>query len=181
MDPFYAECRAYGRIRDTLQKPRWGKHTVVPCYGFIYLQDHDREMLEKERGCVLEAEDENGDIIPSDLPVRAILKEFIPGEGSGVEKGIGRALQRIRLLNKQKIYNRDIRADNFKDGRLVDFGSSLTEPHAILDAMSEWEASGEREGDLVRFDQMIEQENLRTHIRAMPSVKFRMRLRNWES
>jgi hypothetical protein len=67
-----------------------------------------------------------------------------------------RILGKLVSMNKAGIYNMDIRIDNFRDGRLVDFGSSWTEPHALLDSLSYEAATESKLADRVMFDQMIE-------------------------
>jgi hypothetical protein len=64
--------------------------------------------------------------------VRALVKEFVPGDSGVNSKTARKILRDIRALNKLGIYIGDVRADNFKAGRLVDFGSSQTaKPHCI--------------------------------------------------
>ena len=88
----------------------------------------------------------------------------------------------IRWLKKLKMYNRDIRAGNFRNGQLVDFGSALTEPHCILSALDkkvEEEARDVRLEDLVMFDDMVAEEGIKTEVRAMPNLHYCQKLRSW--
>ncbi|KAI6767669.1 hypothetical protein HG530_005678 [Fusarium avenaceum] len=45
-DPFYAECRAYGRIRHAKKKGL--KAVAVPCHGFLFLRPQEQQALEKQ-------------------------------------------------------------------------------------------------------------------------------------
>ena len=81
-------------------------------------------------------------------------------------------------MNKLKIYNRDIRKDNFKDGKLVDFGSAWTEPHCFMHSADKEEPKETRLGNLVMLDNMIELEGINTDIRAMPNLGYCCKLRS---
>jgi hypothetical protein len=180
-DPFYAECRAYGRIKEAQEKGILKRQIVVPCHGYIFLKERDEQMLE-ERGVDLgrdALDDEFRQVAGEDDRARAIVKDFAP-EDTGVHaKNLRKILRGIRSLNKLGIYNRDIRAENFKNGRLVDFGSSWTEPHSILSSLDEVEARSTRVEDLVMFDDMVEEEEITTDIRAMPNLDYCKKLRSW--
>lgn len=46
-NPFYAECRAYGRIEDRrvdskAKTPRVRQQVAVKCYGYLFLEDRDK-------------------------------------------------------------------------------------------------------------------------------------------
>ncbi|KAL2678763.1 hypothetical protein Neosp_009514 [[Neocosmospora] mangrovei] len=45
-DPFYAECRAYGRIQEAIKKGYLKPKIVVPCHGFFFLQERDEKVLQ---------------------------------------------------------------------------------------------------------------------------------------
>ena len=57
-DPFYAECRAYGRIKDAQTRGTLQRQIAIPCHGFLFLKDHDKQLLE-ERGIDLEEDLDN--------------------------------------------------------------------------------------------------------------------------
>lgn len=78
-------------------------------------------------------------------------------------------LGRIRALNKMGVYNGDIRAANIKNGLLLDFGLARTDPHCIFhERLSESEVDGMKHEDLVKFDEMIEEEEIKTKVVALP-------------
>jgi hypothetical protein len=80
-------------------------------------------------------------------------------------------------LNHQGVYNGDIRLDNFKGGRLVDFGSSFTQPHSIVKAMSEETAKDLELMDLSQLEEMIEDEKIPVpqNFQVMPLLKMTLR------
>jgi hypothetical protein len=171
-DPFYAECRAYGRIKEAQEKGLLKRQIAVPCHGFLLLKQSDKSVLET-RGIDL------GIGTRGATEVRAIVKDVAP-EDTGVNaKTLGMILRDLRFLNKLKIYNRDVRAENFRGGKLVDFGSSWTEPHCILECFNRENARDARGEDLVMFDDMIEDEEIKTEVRATPNTDYCRKLRSW--
>jgi hypothetical protein len=182
-DPFYAECRAYSRIKEAQIKKNLKREIAIKCYGFLILKEQDRKLLQ-ERGVDLgithldrtlrEKTGESGQ-------VRAIVKDLAPPDSGVNPRNLKMILSDIRRLKKLKIYNRDIRAENFKGGKLVDFGSAVTEPHCILSAFDEIakeEARDTRSEDLVMFDDMVAEEEIETDVRAMPNLEYCQRLRS---
>lgn len=158
---------------------------AIPCHGFLILGKRDRKILE-ERGIDLSAEGSDQDSLDrakssANHEIRAIVKDLAP-PGSGLNsKTIRKVLKDIRLLNEEGIYNGDIRAENFRNGQLVDFGSAWTEPHRILEALdvrNPEESRDTRLQDLIMFDTMIEQEGIRTKIRAVPNFEYCEKLRS---
>ncbi|KAH8767190.1 kinetochore Sim4 complex subunit FTA2-domain-containing protein [Diaporthe sp. PMI_573] len=137
-DPFFAECRAYS-------------HKDMRMLEHIGL-DLRTEVLDAK---LRQALDRGG-------RVQAIMKDLAPSPTSINSRNVWVALSRVRKLNELQIYNRDIRADNFIGGKVVDFGSSWTEPHIILDALEPDDAEDSRLEDLVMFDDMIEEEKIKT-------------------
>ncbi|KAJ3574334.1 hypothetical protein NPX13_g4399 [Xylaria arbuscula] len=161
-DPFYAECRAYGRIEDG----RVDRHSRVP------------------RGLDLETDVIDDDVyeaLEGDTRVRAIVKHLDESPKSLHARNIGRAWTSVRLLKKSlKIYNMDIRADNFIGHRIVDFGSSWTEPHELLrylDKRGKIVAGHKRAIDTQHFDDMIEEEEIPTRLRVVPWSRHQLRSR----
>ncbi|KAK7209237.1 hypothetical protein V2G26_016415 [Clonostachys chloroleuca] len=178
-DPFYAECRAYGRIREATKKRPKISDAAIRCYGFLFLGDTDQRYLE-EKNCDLGLEKVNpayqrqtaGGIRP-----RAIVKSLASSDHGVTELNLRKTLDRIHTLNREKIYNMDIRLDNIRDGKLVDFGSSWTEPHILLDALDADAAYSYRTTDRVMFDEMLVEESIPNprNIVAMHSMTLRRR------
>lgn len=135
-----------------------------------------------EEGIDLE-EDCLPDQLSSSAPprIRAIVKDLASKDSGVNEKNLTRILRDIKRLNGFRIYNRDVRKDNFRDGRLVDFGSAWTEPHCFMtNSADQQEVLDTRWGDLVMFDDMVEMEGIKTTLRAMPSWKYLRKLRSYK-
>lgn len=91
---------------------------------------------------------------------RAIIKALASPKTGVCEKSLSKILSHIGRLNKQGILNQDIRKDNFREGRLVDFGSSWTAPHKLLDALHGVTLSERLLIDRSMFDQMVSDEEI---------------------
>lgn len=111
-------------------------------------------------------------------PVRAIVKELASQDSGVNSKNIGKILKNIKQLNKLEIYNRDIRRENFREGKLVDFGSAWTEPHCFMHSADTKEPGETRLMDLVMFDEMVDLEGIKTKIKAMPNWGYCKKLRS---
>ena len=184
-DPFFAECRAYGRIKEAQDRGILKREIAIPCLGYILLPDEHRRILE-ESGIDLQEDCLDGADTEPHTPeatnglrrVRAIVKE-LASQDSGVNtKSIGKILGDIKQLNELGIYHRDIRRHNFKDGKLVDFGSAWTEPHCFMHSADTEEPGETRLGDLVMFDNMVDLERIKTTVRAMPNSSYCKKLRS---
>jgi len=182
-DAFYAECRAYGRIKEEQEKGRLKRSIAIPCHGYLLLQEEDLQAL-RDRGVDLgedDIDDEARQLLGCGQHARAIVKDIASNDTGICAKNMRRVLADIRQLNQLKIYNKDIRSQNYRDGLLVDFGSSWTEPHRILDALDEvdkLEAAACRIEDLVNFDDMVEEEGIGTRVRALRNDDYCRKLRS---
>jgi hypothetical protein len=111
-----------------------------------------------------------------DLRARAIVKDLETGDSCLAKDNIGRAWRNVTLQNSLKIYNRDVRAENFMNRRIVDFGSSWTEPHIILDSVDDDEAREQRLSDYSKFDEMTEKAGIKTTLK-IPTSRHNLRPR----
>ncbi|RSL50251.1 hypothetical protein CEP54_012019 [Fusarium duplospermum] len=180
-DPFFAECRAYGRIEGATRRGKL-KGVAVPCHGYMFLKKADERIL-NDRGVDLGLDDVDIDFqqtVEGGCRPRAIVKDYVPGDTGVNKKSARKILRGIRDLNKLKIYNKDIRIDNFRNGQLVDFGSSWTEPHALMDALGAQDVSDHKVADLALFDEMIEEEEIETKVRGLPNPEYCSKLRSWD-
>ncbi|KFA72779.1 hypothetical protein S40288_06391 [Stachybotrys chartarum IBT 40288] len=161
-DPFYCECRAYGRIQEALEDGTIKSNPAVPCYGYLFLGAKEERILE-DSGVTLrddDSDDESQESTEDRAPIRAIVKRLArPISGVTVRRQ-GKILVNIQTLNGLKIYNRDVRAENIRDGLLVDFGSSLTEPNIFLDDYDEDDFQGLYLQDRGMFEDMLNEEKI---------------------
>lgn len=180
-DPFYAECRAYGRIHESLAKRPPLDRAAVPCHGFFFLKQKDYQALVDQNIDMDLGENQANSLYQlkaiGGFRPRAIVKDLASSESGVSEKTLARVLKRVIALNRHEIYNMDIRLDNFRDGKLVDFGSSWTEPHDLMNAQRPGVVNSCRTADRVMFDQMVMDEEIpnRKGVVAMHPMKLRSR------
>ncbi|KAJ2992099.1 hypothetical protein NUW58_g423 [Xylaria curta] len=180
-DPFYAECRAYGRIDELKKKGIIKEKTAADCYGFLRINSEDERKIAQMGVSLwdLPKEDEYRRKAEGS-PVRAIVKEYIEGTTIFGLRNCRRMLKNLRLLNEHGILLRDIKEDNYKAGVLIDFGSAWTEPHAIMDAVPREVAEDWRGADMQMFDDMLGDHGLHSRLRALPNIRYQKMLRSWK-
>ncbi|KAJ2996212.1 hypothetical protein NUW58_g1049 [Xylaria curta] len=181
-DPFYAECRAYGRIKQACDERRVTARIATRCHGYLFLTTEDMNFLERQEGidlCTSIIDENLRRALGGDLRARAIVKDLEIDTTRLQKKSIDQAWRNVSLLNSLGIYNQDIRTENFMNCRIVDFGSSWTEPHAILDKADKVDADEAREqrlSDCAQFDEMVEQEGIKT-TKKTPTSRHNLRPR----
>jgi len=181
-DPFYAECRAYGRIK-IVEKAR-RRQIAARCHGFLPLKRKDERFLAEMGIDPWEdiAEDDEYRIQAEGSPIRAIVKDFIDVEGGDDSMdlhSLKTIVKNIRAMNKHGILHRDIRVANFRAGLIVDFGSAWTKPHCIMAVVpahlsKRWELD-----DLSMFEDMVEEQGFSLlSVRALPNLSYLRKLRS---
>jgi Kinetochore Sim4 complex subunit FTA2 len=179
VDPFYAECRAYGRIMETERRKQPKRSLVVPCYGFLGVSAGKEPMLLKRFG--VEMWNREDSQVAGNEPLRALVKELVEDDLPLTDALLKKMLRDLKALRKMKIYQQDIFPRNYKGGRLVDFSTAYTEPNFMFQVRSPLEIQGYRIRDLVMFDNMVRESNVKTSVRARPNDEYRRKLRRRRS
>lgn len=179
-DPFYAECRAYGGLIDS----NLNGEVAAFCHGYLTLPAEVEVLFDKDYpGLEWNRPSKEYRRPPSRRqPFRAILKDFIADQSPLSHMTVKKVLQRLRKIRENKIYPIDIAARNYRAGLLLDFSIAMTEPYFLFEIRNENEVRLYRLTDLTNFDQMVEDENVKTWIRALPKdetiEKLRARQKN---
>ncbi|KAF4980203.1 hypothetical protein FDECE_17929 [Fusarium decemcellulare] len=152
---------------------------VIPCHGFLFLREEDKRILD-ERKIRLGLDNLDHSYQRSTIGgyrVRAIVKDLASANHGVNSKNLRRVLDDILKLNKLRVYNMDVRLDNYRDGKLVDFGASWTEPHILLDELDDEMATERKIADRASFDRMVEVEGIANTqmILALHPMKLRQR------
>ncbi|KAJ8124547.1 hypothetical protein O1611_g9094 [Lasiodiplodia mahajangana] len=173
-DPFYAECRAYGQIETCRKRQGLKRKYIADCYGFLALKKADEKVL-GEYGIDLWC-----DIPPDDefrkraegSPIRALVKEYIEDDVQIDERAVKRMATAIKWMNRNNILIADIHPRNYKNGYILDFGTSWTKPHCLWQSMSRSKLSVIIRIDRVRFEEMVEDLGLgpRRSLRSRPML-----------
>lgn len=150
---------------------------ALPCYGYIELKEEDEAVL-KQKGFDVRDHDEPGTASKPQTTLKAIVKMLAEPECGITTRRPKEILKGVKALNKIKVYNRDLRLDNFLNAQIVDFGSAWTEPHVIMEAANEKELKLFRSDDLGLYDQMVEGKEFNTTTRALFHQSPRYNLRN---
>ncbi|KAI1355928.1 kinetochore Sim4 complex subunit FTA2-domain-containing protein [Xylaria sp. FL0043] len=187
LDPFANECRAYGRLEETNNAS-----IGVACYGYLLLSPDSYEDLDFADFRNLNwVEFKDGDYDPRKpkAPIRTLVKEYIESYNPFTPDMIQEMLRNLKLLHKHGIVHRDIRADNYIEGQLVDFSTALTAPHFLLDMELGYndleEIYSYEVEDGYDFDSMIDRWSAVTGMsvweRFLPNFRYRHRLRSKET
>ena len=114
-------------------------------------------------------------------PFRAILKDFIaddPPFTHMLVKKMLRHLVSMREMKLHQVYPMDVAGRNYKKGLLLDFSIAITEgPFYLFNIRDADEVRLLKTQDLVDFDQMVEDDGVKTWVRALPDPKTRQGLR----
>ncbi|KAF2752520.1 hypothetical protein EJ05DRAFT_297433 [Pseudovirgaria hyperparasitica] len=168
-DPFYAECRAYGKLqtheqqqqeqrtRDERRQHREHPHRLaVPCYGYLYLPAEQYGEIFSEQFGIRDwdwPEEDEDKSWREKPPFRALVKELVESKEAIVNaEEMERDLHELRNLG---IYPVDLYARNYLDGKLVDFSSAMISPHWWLDSLRPLRRQRVLDEELLLFREMI--------------------------
>ena len=195
-DPFAAECRAYGRLKEVGKE-----YLAVRCHGYLILNAGQKSQLNK---FLKQTEDFYFYSDPLDKfgpftgqtryrkdPIRALVKDYVDSKIEFLPHMIPQMMRDIHTYNKCGICIADIKANNYLDGILFDLSRALTVPHsrltprAIERARSKNDTEYTPTGDYQSFDLMIDEWN-EDHAdqfiwhRFLPSLGYAEKLRGSE-
>jgi hypothetical protein len=147
VEPFNAECRAFGRLQEA-----GCEELAVRCFGYVLLdEEHERAMMTQfnfDKWFFNGTMEDSGETEDNEQrlcypgkngrppPFRCIVKAFGKGinelEGDVVRQGLARRLLRsIIKLQKLGIIDIDFAIRQVIDDKLGDFSSAITLPHFI--------------------------------------------------
>jgi len=180
MDPFHAECRAYGRLVNR----HLNGEVAVHCYGYMNLSiEQENEIAQKFGIYDWKRQPVNDNVHnthPSHQPLHAIVKEFIADDAPFNNSMVKIMLSNLKTMRRHGIFPIDIREDNYRGGRLVDFSIAWTKPHLMLSAKlqdSDYIRKAEN-WDLASFDEMVKDMGIHTTFTASPNEKYCSKLRS---
>ncbi|KAF2965091.1 hypothetical protein GQX73_g8476 [Xylaria multiplex] len=162
LDPFYAECRAFGRLIENNKDDK----LAVRCYGYVFLPHTVEHQIERQFGI----SDWNRKAEDNGSQLRAIIKDYIKWKTVCNRTSFETMRKNLEELNELGIYNMDIRKDNYLGGRLFDFSIAITVPHLSLwlKLRSKEQIFEDMDDDLECFDDMVERMRERRTPRAKP-------------
>jgi len=175
MDPFFNECRAYGRL---IEKNVNGK-VAVHCYGYLMIPANREDELRNRFGVTTwnRPHEEYSKPASERQPFRAIVKDLVTEDVPLTAKTAKKMLRDLRRMRRFEVYNMDIQARNYKGGRLVDFSVAMTTPHYLFVIKPAWRKEDYKYDDLRSFDHMLDEAGVVTLDRATPNPEFVSKLR----
>lgn len=140
-DYFNNECRAYGRLKEANREDLAAK-----CHGYILLTEKmEQRILDFERAPVNRGTEEEpfyfwgnsrydwARKLGTDfLPIRAIVKDFVPGEYGFTIPEAPRIFYDIVELQRLGILVNDVQEGQWVSGQLIDLDRAITSPHVLL-------------------------------------------------
>ncbi|KAK8126869.1 uncharacterized protein PG998_002628 [Apiospora kogelbergensis] len=153
LDPFYAECRAFGLLVQEKKDHR----LAVRCHGYSLLL----ECVGKKIRELFKIDDWHRQAEHGQEKLRAIVKDYIPFKSTCGRKKLDTMRSNLKQLNELGVYNMDIREDNYRGGRLFDFSLAITSPHINL-SLKLWSKRQIEEDvkyDLECFESFAKREN----------------------
>ncbi|KAH8165565.1 hypothetical protein CIB48_g2713 [Xylaria polymorpha] len=160
-DPFYVECRAYGRIKEAMDQGEIKGKIATKCHEYIFLGPDAQKWLEDE-GIDLGTENLNEELLPitgGARQPRVIVKDFEiagPDVDKQTPQQIRKCFRNVWRLNQLGIYNRDVRAEVFRT------------------------AEATRAEDEVKFEDMLEEVGINLNFLATKEFNFRPRLKQFK-
>ncbi|KAL8654686.1 MAG: hypothetical protein Q9210_001353 [Variospora velana] len=179
-DPFYNECRAYGRLMEWDLNGR----IAVRAHGYTTVTAenvHQLGAIFRIEDLIQDAEEHkiNPNLPPYRCMFRAIVKDIIKDDVPLTHKRIKKMRRDLLQMREQGIYPLDIKRSNYRDGLLVDFSSAKTKPHFFLDMCAESRSERIVNEDLYAFDDMIKEANIKTWVKAnLEEYKEKLRPRD---
>ena len=173
-DPFFRECRAYGRLEE---KKLNGK-VAARCYGYITIPYKEEDQLLREfRVGDWDRPDEDYDLPESERqPLRAIVKELILKDVPLTGKVADRILKDMKRMRRCGVYPRDVHPRNYVGGLLVDLSEAMTKPYWLFQIRP---SQGEmiKYKELYKWQKMVEENHLDAHLRAVRNKEYCKKLR----
>ncbi|KAL8715672.1 MAG: hypothetical protein Q9225_006325 [Loekoesia sp. 1 TL-2023] len=175
-DPFYSECRAYGKL---IEKDLNGR-VAVRCHGYTTVPaEKVRQLAERFHIEYWESGEQTHQ--PAGWqrqPYRAVVKDLIQNDVELSPRIARKMKKHLLTMRKHGIYPYDIKLENYRGGLLVDFSTAITKPHYWLHINK---LRGQLEiyelADLINFDEMIMEANQKITVRTLPDQRTLAKLR----
>ena len=176
MDPFYNECRAYGR----LEEANLNGKVAVRCHGYMtFPAEFDEELA--RRFNVREWNrpgDEYDKIVSQRQPLRATIKDLVRSKGIPMTgKVAGKILRDMKRMRKCGVYVGEVYPRNCMAGLLVDMSVAKTEPYYLFQLRPGFQTELIKMGELYAWEDMRTEYELNTTTRAVRDEEYCGRLR----
>ena len=174
-DPFYNECRAYGRLVECNVN---GK-VAVRCHGHMAIPAATEEELAR-RFEVYEwdrPEDDSQLPVAKRQPFRAIVKDLVDDDRPLNEENLIRMRRDLLKMHRLGIYPQDVRERNYGGGLLLDFSIAITKPHWVFEVKKPWWIDTVKQEDMNMLQVIMLESGVKTWARAVRNREYCMKLR----
>ena len=174
-DPFYNECRAYGRL---IECDVNGK-VAVRCHGHMAISAAREEELARRFEVYAwdRPEDDSKLSVPKRQPFRAIVKDLMEDDRPLNEKNLIRMRKDLLKMHKMGVYPQDVRERNYRGGLLLDFSIAITKPHWVFELKRPWWIRCLTNDDMNMLQVIILESGVKTWQRAVRNREYCMKLR----
>ena len=174
-DPFFNECRAYGRL---IERDVNGK-VAVRCHGHMDIPAAREEELARrfEVDAWDRPEDDSQLPVAKRQPFRAIVKDLAEVDRPLTEENLIRMRRDLLKMHRLGVYPQDVRERNYAGGLLLDFSIAITKPHWVFERKKPWWIRSMINGDMEMLQQVMVESGVKTWHRAVRNREYCMKLR----
>ena len=174
-DPFFNECRAYGRL---IEADVNGK-IAVRCHGYLTIPAAKEKDL-AQRFDVDAWDRPAGDSylpVAKRQPLRAIVKDLAEVDRPLTEENLIRMRKDLLKMHRLGVYPQDVRERNYGGGLLLDFSIAITKPHWVFETKKPWWINHMKNDDMDMLQVVMLKSGVKTWQRAVRNREYCMKLR----
>lgn len=171
-DPFFNECRAYGRL---IEADVNGK-IAVRCHGHLTIPAAREEEL-AQRFDVYAWDRPAGDFylpVAKRQPFRALVKDLAEVDRPLTEENLIRMRKDLLKMHRLGVYPHDVRERNYGGGLLLDFSIAITKPHWFFETKR---FNHLKNKDMNMLQVVMLESGVKTWARAVRNREYCMKLR----
>ncbi len=174
-DPFYNECRAYGRL---IENHVNGK-VAVRCHGHMAIPAAREEELYRLFGVYVwdRPKDDSKLSASKREPFRAIVKDLVEVDQPLNEKNLIKMHRDLLKMHRLGIYPQDVREWNYGNALLLDFSIAITYPHWVWETKRQWWLTMMKNDDKRMMQVVMLESGVETWQRAWRNIEYCMKLR----
>ncbi len=174
-DPFYNECRAYGRLIESKVKGT----VAARCYGHMAVSADQEAYLRERFGVSVWDRSHKDASVPVSKrqPFCAILKDLIPDTVPLSNKLLNKMQRDLVRMRRLGVFLRDIRLRNYRGGLLVDMSIAITVLHYLFEVGSVRNTVYLLREDMLRFQVIRDESGIQSWDRTTRNIVYCKKLR----
>ena len=174
-DPFFNECRAYGRL---IECDVNGK-VAVRCHGHVAIPAaREQELAQRFEVYAWDRPRDDAQLpVAKKQPFRAIVKDLAEVDRPLTEEDLIRMRRDLLKMHRLGVYPQDVRERNYGGGLLLDFSIAITKPHWVFETKTPWWIRSMINNDMQMLQQIMLESGVKTWHRAVRNREYCMKLR----